>query len=158
MSVATDIPKRSTLTFIFPEHYKEAIQACYKYISLLRDSPLKIEDYNEIRDLKALSFRFKEKGSADRYALGLASIMKKPVPRSLLLSGPKLLWKWDPELIRETLNSLRAEDSRVFVISKDPKMDEIVDSWLSEPWYGTQYAVKRLDEDTLRAVGSLSCL
>ena len=117
---------------------------------------LKVEDFNEIKDLSALSFRFREKGSAEHYATGLSSMMKRPLPRSLLLSGQRLHWEWNPQLVRDTLSQLTVENSRVFVISKDPKMDEIAGTWSSEPWYGTQYAMKRLDEGMLEAVSACS--
>ena len=95
-------------------------------------------------------------GNVDEYPryrrLTGTRLLKRPIPRSLLLSGPSLTWDWDAELVRDTLNQLSVENSRVLVMSKDPRMDEFVDNWSSEPWYGTQYSVRRLDAEILSAV------
>lgn len=128
------------------------MKACYKYFSLLRGSELSEQAQDEIKDISALAFRFAEKGSPDTYATRLSGLLKRPIPRSLLLSGPSLTWDWDSELVRDTLDQLSVENSRVFVMSKDPRMDEFVDTWSSEPWYGTQHSVRRLDAEILAAV------
>lgn len=138
-------------------HYKEAIKACYKYFSLLRDSPLSEEIYEEMRAIDTLAFRFAEKGRADSFATRLSILLKKPVPRSLLLSGPSLTWNWDAKLVRDTLNLLSADNSRIVVMSKHSSMDEMAENWTTEPIYGTQYAVKRLDAEILDAVRAFLC-
>ena len=99
------------------------ITTCFKYINYLRSSELPKWIQEEIIKLAALEFRFDEKISAVHYANHLASLLEMPIPRGLILSGPRLTWEWDRTLIQETLKHLVIENSLIVVISQPPVAD-----------------------------------
>lgn len=144
----------SSYNTIHSENYREALLACYKYLSLLRDSALPAWNHTEAQTLAALRFRFAEKRRPDSYATSIAENVKYPTPRSHLLSGSTLTWDWDEKLVRETLAGLVVENGRVVVMGKDHSTVGQTGPWSSEPWYGTEYTVKKLEEDFVTAVSA----
>ncbi|KAH8114098.1 insulin-degrading enzyme [Phellopilus nigrolimitatus] len=129
------------------QNYRQALLACYKYLSLLRTSAFPAWFQQEIQTLDAMRFRFAEKTPPDDYATWIAEHVKDPTPRALMLSGPQLTWDWDEQLVRETLAGLVVENGRVVVISKDHAAIGITGPWATEPWYGTEYMVGKLEDD-----------
>ncbi|KAH8117077.1 insulin-degrading enzyme [Phellopilus nigrolimitatus] len=129
------------------QNYRQALLACYKYLSLLRTSALPAWFQQEIQTLAAMRFRFAEKQRPDQYATWIAEHVKHPTPRALVLSGPQLTWHWDEQLVRETLAGLVVENGRVVVMSKDHAVVGKTGPWATEPWYGTEYTVGKLEND-----------
>ena len=78
--------------------------------------------------------------------------MKHPVPRSLVLTGPRLFLSWDKQLIRDNLNCLSAERSRVVVTAQDYSIIDKNGPWIQEPWFKTEFMVERLGSHLLTAV------
>ena len=105
-----------------------------------------------MKSLADLSFRFTEKREPDSYAVWLSNVMKDPVSRSLVLSSSQLFWSWDEELVRNHLNCLSIEESRVFVIARDHTILGKTGPWSQEPCYKTEYMVERLEADLVAAV------
>lgn len=137
------------------ENYRETVQACYKYFSLLRDSEFPSWIQSEIQALAALKFRFMEKQrDPENYAAQVSMSLKRPLPRSLIVSGPKLVFDWDEQLVRDTLAGLIAEDSRVVLMAKDHSLVGKTGPWSTEPWYGTEYTVDRLETDIISTVSA----
>lgn len=134
------------------ENYREALLACYKYINLLRSSALQAWAQDEMKALADLRFRFAEKRRPDNYAVWISEAMKNPLPRSLVLSGPKLIWSWDEQLIRDNLNGLTVNEGRVVVMAKDHSVVGKTGPWSHEPWYKTEYVVEKLGDDFIAAV------
>lgn len=111
--------------------------------------------------LAATRFRFQEKGAPQDYAVSIAELMALPIPKELLLSGPRLVWEWDEgglaeREVMDMLQSLRADKGRVFLMSRQEQFKKLNgendEAWQSEPWYGTTFQVKKFDEDFLRQV------
>ena len=137
----------------------------YKYLSLLRSSELAPWNQQEISDLSALSFRFAEKRAPDHYAISITDYMTYPVPRNLLISGPRVIQPWDltdPENggekeMRELLNLCTVERSRALYMGPQVEFDRVKGAidWQTEKWYGTQYYVEKFSEDFLTEVRSL---
>ena len=94
-----------------------------------------------------MRFRFAEKRRPDSYATTISEHVRWPVPRSLVLSGMKLIWDWDEPLIREMLQNLRVDEGRVVVMAKDHTTIGKEGPWLHEPWYGTEYTVEKMEDD-----------
>ena len=88
--------------------------------------------------------------------------MAWPTPRENLLTGPKLTWEWKDEAdrqqgearIRQYLESFRIDESRVVLMAKQADHEKVHSGlqWEKEPWYGTEYAVQRFDDDMCRQV------
>ena len=107
--------------------------------------------------LKATRFRFAEKRRPDDYAVWVTEHLSWPVPRELVLSAPQLAWEWDETdpinggeaEMRQVLDSLTVDRGRVVLMAQKDVHERVrgASEWQSEPWYGTQYRVEKLDED-----------
>ena len=134
------------------ENHREVIQICFKYINLLRDSELPKWIQEEIITLEALEFRFDEKLSADHYASHISSFMQLPIPRDLLLSGHRLTWGCNEQLVREMLSEVVIENSLIIVASQDLGIVGRTGPWSREPWFGTHFMAERIDDELIDAV------
>ncbi|OBZ78124.1 Insulin-degrading enzyme [Grifola frondosa] len=137
-------------------HYREVILAIFNYISILRSSPLEAYHFAEISTMSAIRFRFKEKTQPHTYVSWLAYELSEPYPPEWVLSGSSLVRDWDERLVRETLAVLTPESVRV-ILEAQSHADEIIGQdvkWDVEKWYGTRYAVRRLDASLIEQANS----
>jgi insulysin len=129
---------------------------------LLRTSKFDPFHYEELVQLSHTKFRFLAKGRPDDYAESLSVRMAWPVPRHLLLAARVLTSSWEneedrkrgEEKIAEYLESFRVGNSRVILMAKAEDIIKLHDDlqWSKEPWYGTEYAVRRWDADFVKQV------
>jgi hypothetical protein len=109
-----------------------------------------------MQQLSEMQFRFQEKKAPDQYAQELSDYLKYPTPRELVLSGPKIIFEHATEEVRRLLETLTVESGRVVLMAQnhldagDGKGGEV--TWEVEPWYGTEYTVRRLEEDFVASV------
>jgi insulysin len=85
--------------------------------------------------------------------------MEWPVPGDLLLAGPQLVWEWGddetgPKEVRRILDSLTINNGRALLMAKaeEHKKFGASDGWETEPIYGSQYRVEKLENDFLEQV------
>lgn len=134
------------------QNYREVLLYITKYLSLLRSSTFDAFHQKELVDLATIRFRFQEKRRPDDYATRIAEHMARPYPKELLLSASQLVWEWDQstgdEKIREYLDSFRLQNGRAVLMAKKEDLERLDpnSAWESEPVYGTEYRVERLDE------------
>ena len=136
-------------------HYKEVILTIFNYIALLRASDLEPYHYDEITQMGAVFFRFKEKGQPHNEVKTYAHYMLlDQYPPQYLLSRGVLNRRWDEAGVRGLLDMLKPELGRVILCAKDhdPSVVGNEAEWLTERWYGTEYCVKRLDERLVEEV------
>jgi Middle or third domain of peptidase_M16 len=131
------------------ENYETVLLTLFKYLSLLRASPLEKYHHEEIRALGEIHFRFTEKERAESYVSDIACSMNKPYMREHILSGETRVWDWDGAMVRELLHSLTPDKARVLVLAKEFKDDT---GWKNETWYETEYRVRKMDEKLLAEV------
>jgi insulysin len=128
--------------------------ATFKYLSLLRSSPIPPWAQRETSLLSRMRFRFREKRRADDYAVSITEYMSWPTPRELVLSGPALDWEWEDEkgeqLVRNLLETLRVGQGRTVLMARGSEHAVVRQGqdteWRREPIYGTEYVVEKLDE------------
>lgn len=83
--------------------------------------------------------------------------MAWPIPAELLLSAPRLTWDWQSEAdkqegegkIMDYLSQFKVGNSRaVLMASRSDHLRLQPDlTWKKEPWYGTDYAVQRFEDE-----------
>lgn len=128
-------------------HHKQVAAIVFAYIDLLRKTEPQEWAFKEQTMLNEIGFRFVEKGRPMDYVTQLCTQMQKPYPREWLLSAPWLLRDWDPELVKEQVQGLTAEQCRITVASKEP-VDGL--EWnLKEQWYGTRYRLEPFGPELL---------
>jgi len=141
------------------ENHREVGIATFKYISMLRSTDLSPPHQRETSSLSHIRFRFSEKRRPDDYAVWVTDKLAWPVPRELVIKAPQVVSEWDPDGIAQavafrTLEGLSARNSRTVLMAQKEVFQRLLGTqeWQTEPWYGTQYRVERLDEALVREV------
>lgn len=135
------------------QNYREVAMAGFKYISMLRSTDLSPTHQTEVSSLSDIRFRFAEKRRPDNYAVWMVDKLSWPVPRELIVKAPQVVSEWDPDgtaqaVAFQTLKGLSVKNARIILMAKPGDFQRLLGTqeWQSEPWYGTQYRVERLDE------------
>ena len=109
--------------------------------------------------LSSIGFRFSEKRRPDDYAVWVTDKLSWPVPRELVIKAPWVVSEWDHAGVAQavasrTLEGLNVQNSRIVLMAKKVEFERIFgpQQWQTEPWYGTQYQVERLDDAFVREV------
>ncbi|KAJ3551779.1 hypothetical protein NM688_g4513 [Phlebia brevispora] len=141
------------------DHYREVMLAVFKYLSLLRSSPLPQWYSEEMSRISAMRFRFAEKRRPDDYAMFVAEHMGWPVPRDHILDAPQTVDAWDKadrlnggeKEVRDLLNSLTVYRGRAVLMAKKEEFGRVRPGleWKNEPIYGTPYHVEQFDSKFL---------
>jgi secreted Zn-dependent insulinase-like peptidase len=133
--------------------------ATFKYISMLRSTDLSRTYQTEVSSLSDIRFRFAEKRRPDNYAVWMADKLSWPVPRELVIKAPQVVSEWDPDgtgqaVAFQTLRELSVKNARTVLMAKQGEFQRLfgTQEWQSEPWYGSQYRVERLDEAFIQEV------
>src|SRR5882757_11245904 len=133
--------------------------AAFKYISMLRSTDLSPNHQTEVSSLSDTRFRFSEKRRPDDYAVWVADKLSWPVPREFVIKAPQVVSEWDPDgtaqaVAFQTLQGLSVKNSRAVLMAKQGEFQRLfgTQEWQTEPWYGTQYRVERLDEEFIQEV------
>ena len=88
-----------------------------------------------------MNFRFKEKSSPHSWVNATVKSLHK-YPMEEVLSAPRLITEWKPELINSLEEHLVPEKIRVQIVAKAFEAD--ADS--VESWYGTKYRKERVPD------------
>jgi len=127
--------------------------AAFKYMSMLRSTDLSPPHQAEVSSLSNIHFRFSEKRRPDDYAVWVAEKLSWPVPRELVIKAPQVVSEWDTDSTAQgvafrMLEGLNVRNSRTILMAKKEKFHGLMGTqqWETEPWYGTQYRVERLDD------------
>jgi secreted Zn-dependent insulinase-like peptidase len=129
------------------EHKDQVIAYVFRYIALMRERPVPRWAFEEQRKLAELRFLYAEKEEPISLTRGLANDLHELPPRELL-RGHFVLDEFDPDLIHSYLGYLRPENVLVTVVAKGLEVDARTD------WYGAEYAVSPIEEQTLAAWAS----
>jgi insulysin len=131
---------------------------------MLRSTGLSPPYQKEVSTLSSIRFRFSEKQRPDDYAVWVADKLSWPVPRELVIEAPQVVSEWDSDgtaqtVAFRTLEGLSVKNGRVVLMAKKEEFERIMGTqqWQTEPWYGTQYRVERLDKSFIQEV-CRSCL
>ena len=135
------------------ENYREVGMATFKYMSMLRSTDLSPPHQTEVSSLSNIRFQFSEKRRPDDYAVWVAEKLSWPVPRELVIKAPQVVSEWGTDSIAQgvacrMLEGLGVRNSRTILMAKKENFQRLMGTrqWETEPWYGTQYRVERLDE------------
>ena len=126
---------------------------------MLRSTDLSPLHQAEVSSLSGIRFRFSEKRRPDDYAVWVADKLAWPVPRELVIKAPLVVSEWDTNgtaqaVALRTLEGLSIKNGRMLLMARKEEFQKLLGTqqWQTEPWYGTQYRVERLDETFIREV------
>ena len=139
------------LTDLGLEKVDDVVEVIFAYISLLKKDGVQQWIHDESATVAACQFRFLSKRNPMDYTCSLASAMQT-YPGHHVLSGPHMIYKYDPELIVEFLNYFTPENMMLSVTSKtfEGSTKE------KERWYGTEYSIEDLASEVCSKWSSAS--
>ncbi|KAH7343303.1 Metalloenzyme, LuxS/M16 peptidase-like protein [Rhizoctonia solani] len=134
------------------DNYTEILLAIYRYLEYLKSSSLPIYIHEENKLIAESRFRFAEKRSADGYVSSLSERLSGPYPRELVLCAEQLVWEWNEPAIRNLLDSLTVEQSRIMLMAKEGLQEG---PWVKEKWYGVEYWTEPIPASLVKEAKSL---
>ena len=146
----------------------EVIGSVFSYISMLREKAIPSYTYSEVLQLEELQWRYSSKGGVSGHVQSLSTALRK-YPPSLCVAGPRRLalcedesklvasssprtsftseaqFDFTKKLTMEFVENLSIDNAMFSVMSKtfQGETDK------KEKWYGTEYSVQRVPEETL---------
>ncbi|KAI9295027.1 hypothetical protein K502DRAFT_235546 [Neoconidiobolus thromboides FSU 785] len=134
------------------ENIENIIKIIYQYIKLLSHEGVNESHFKEIQSIHEANFKFQEKSNVSSYVSRLANRLHRPFPANEVLCSSSLLKKYDPEAVNELLNYFKPEKLMITVVSKSVKDRKDLKQ---EAWYGTNYAIEKLDNDFIKELNSI---
>ena len=128
------------------------LETIYAYLYALAKTwtfPSWKRHYEEFQSIQNDKFNFSEKPNARCLVNHLSEVMviHESVPKSELLRAPTGVWKLDEHAVKKVLQEcLTPKSACVMLSSKSLHPDSNPLDLQSEPWYGTLYKRKKLDE------------
>ncbi len=124
------------------EHVDEVVAYVFRYVEMMRKSPVSEWTFDEQRKLSEMRFLYAEKADAIGLARSLANNFHT-LPAQQLLRGHYSLDKFDPALIQEYLSYMRPDNMLLTVTAKGLDTDQRTD------WYSVDYSVRPIKQETL---------
>ncbi|XP_058795185.1 insulin-degrading enzyme isoform X2 [Phymastichus coffea] len=125
-------------------HVDDIITMTFQYINMLkREGPVQWI-FKEYSNIATMNFRFREKSSPSNYVDStVQSLQQYPIEE--VLSAPRLVSEWRPDLINDVMTYLKPENIRVHVLAKafENEADSV------EPWYGTKYKKEKIPDELI---------
>ncbi|CAB4420535.1 unnamed protein product [Rhizophagus irregularis] len=131
-------------------NYEDVVVHIFQYIEMLKQVGIQEWTYHEIKKIREISFRFREKYAPTGYTTNLSMMMQKPYPREWILST-SLIREFDSKLINELLDLLRHDN---FVLRLSSQSFTGLDQ--KEKWYGTEYKVEPLSDKLIQALKNIT--
>lgn len=123
-------------------HWESVVAATFAYIDGLRKKGPEAWRFAEQSDLAAINFRFREEGSAQGYVAQVANAMQYYAAEDVL-RGPYLLDDFQPSLIQQALEELRADNALIIYSAPEVKTDKV------SQYYGVNYGLNSLTDAQL---------
>jgi secreted Zn-dependent insulinase-like peptidase len=116
-----------TLTDYGFEHKEEVLESVYSFLLFLEEKGPNEDFFKDIAQIKSNEFRF-ESNSRDN-AAELACNMKIYKPKDII-TGPKLMFEYDEELINKTI--MRLNEGKMNLMIFAPKIEtDSTESWMN---------------------------
>ncbi len=140
-----------TLTQQGFDEVDQVICAVFQYLSMLQKSGPSERIFQEIQEIKNLNFIHKEESQPIDNVEVLSENMQV-YPSELYISGPELMFTYDPDLLVETIKNLRADNVCFFLSAREfaDECDQV------EPWFKTNYKVEDVPQDWTQQLQNLS--
>lgn len=151
------------LDFVLTEkglaHWEDIVKAVFQYIKFISDHGPQAYIFNELKSMKELDFKFKQKGEVSSTVSRLSSKLYKV--KDGFINGEDILKspgyeKFDSKAITEFGKYLNVNNFKIVLSSKS--FDNLPSK---EKWYGTEYSVEKLSKeflDSLSLVKSITQL
>lgn len=118
-------------------HLDDVIEAIYSYLKLLHMTEPNERLFHELQTIKANRFRFASEINAFDNVQNVVGNIKQ-YRASDILTGPKLMFEFNAEILQKFINDLVARKFNIMIISSQPYNDQVTFDSI-EPWYGTEY-------------------
>lgn len=124
------------------QHYEDVLEAFFHYTAMLRSHGAQSWVFEELRDVAAAEFKFRQNTDPMRSSSNLTSLMlKRNIPREHLLSM-SLLRDFDAKAVNDFASHLNPDNFQILFVSSDFKGLPS-----TEKWYGTAYDVSQISNN-----------
>lgn len=156
---------RMELTGLGLQHVDDVVTMVFAYVDLLQTQGIQEWIFDEVRTVADLQFKFLSQRNPMNYTSSLAGWMQLYTPENggndsdnsvndknktsraaHYLSGAYKVFEWNPDLVRECLQSINPDNLFLMISSptfgqdrEDDKEGETKESVEVEKWYGTKY-------------------
>ena len=134
------------------ENFESVTQVIFSYIDMMKAAGVQEWIFKEVESIAEMEFRFKEKSNPSNFVSKVAGQMhlyeKNP---EHVISGPYLLWKYEPALIQDVWNCLNKDNFKITLISQSFGVDDKA-GWATEPWYGTEHMVRDMEPEFVQSL------
>ncbi|KAJ8667813.1 hypothetical protein QAD02_009476 [Eretmocerus hayati] len=126
-------------------HIDDIISLAFQYINMVKKNGPIEWIFQESSDIASMNFRFKEKSSPSSYVTSTVKCLQQ-YPIEEVLSAPRLITEWRPDLIKELESCFVPEKARIHVVAKayEAEANSV------EPWYGTKYKKEKIPEELIQ--------
>lgn len=133
------------------------IRMIFNYLNLIKSKPISDYNYEEIKKISEVNFKFQEKN--DDYSSFLAGITTSmfEYDYSDILYGDSIHSIYDEKLIKYFMNQLLAKNSLIFIGSDNDMSSHKFfkdHQFKNETWYNTHYIESKIDDDYLNTLNS----
>lgn len=132
------------------KEYDKVIQYAFAYIEMLRVNGPQEYIFQERLQLGNISFKFREKSSSPSNTCSKLANNMHDYPPYYILAGKFIVEEYKPDLITKALDDLSITNMRVFIMNDGSETSIAYDQ--VEPYYGTQYAIRPMDENLLKSI------
>ncbi|KAH6952268.1 Metalloenzyme, LuxS/M16 peptidase-like protein [Ilyonectria sp. MPI-CAGE-AT-0026] len=103
--------------------------------------------FEELKRMGDVRFQSDEREPGIKFTSSISSAMQKPLPHKWLLSGDKCLRNFKPQQIKDALATLRPNNLRMTIVSRD-FLGELNQT---EEWYGTKYRCEKIPDSLMES-------
>ena len=118
-------------------HLDDVLEAIFSYLKLLQVVGPDETLFHEVQSLRSSRFRFAEEINAFDYVSNIVANVKH-YPAKDILTGPRLLFEYNPDAIRSYIDELNTRKFNIMITSKRPLNDQVKFESI-EPWYEAEY-------------------
>lgn len=133
------------------DSYEFIIENIFQYLQLIKTTPVSEEIFQEIKQIKTIDFKFKQKQNISSYVSKLANSMSKYklIPPEMILNHQTQIEFSEPQ-IKQFGDYLDLSNLRVILSSKSFDVPH------KEKWYGTEYSNTDLSSEFTKRLRSIT--
>lgn len=120
-------------------HYEEIIHAFFQYVNMIKTQCTDESFWNECAEISKIKFEYKEKSPPQTLVLNLVESLTKVPYEDILVANYKLT-EWNPKIIKDLLNYMRAKNARIRLVSK--KYENSLRE--EDSIYGVKYKIEKI--------------
>jgi len=129
------------------DNFESVLSSIFSYLDMVKEEGPNSRIFQEIQEIEQLGYDYKDQKQPSDNVESLAENMHF-YPPERYLDGDDLLFKYEPDIIKQCTDALEFETVNIFVKSPDfgeEDLDKL------EPWFSTKYSESDIPESWIKA-------